>query len=621
MLRTLRNQTQSIFFKAFLVLLIIGFAAWGVGDLSGNSNQNSVLSVGKQKITSEEIINELNKVRYRMPQRPSINEAIKNGVLNDVINKFEQEILINAEAKELNLYVPLNIQTMAIRNEQAFKDPLGNFSQVRFLKSLNNAGLNEKKYLDMINIEAYFKQLSMPISLNKTYNTKIVKKLIEWQNEVREIDYFFLDKIKENKIKVPDANDLQVFYNEYKDLYKIPVTKNFKYIEIQPSDFKKKITINDKKIKEIYESEITKYTFNEERSLYQVISQDINKANAFMKKLKENNDFVKLAKDHFSLNKEDIDIGFVKKSELPKESKKQIFDGRTKEVIGPIKTKFGYAIYQLNTINPKKTTSYKDVYAEIKRELLNELSLELLYKDISSIEELIDQGDDLEQIIKSELLNGKFKVKNLDNLAQKGILYLSNGIIKNINNSKLITDKIWNITSNQISDVIELPKDTFMFVQLIKENKEYTPDLKGVRKDIYKKWVEREQLIQTELNLKKIVKEDKVKFNKLLNIERNQINLTNKIKGKLIINQIFKMKKNKINFIKIKNGVLAIKIINSKTKNYKLNEDTINQLNASLSDSFFNDYSNNFIQILGNKHKIKRDYKSLENFISNLDLN
>ena len=621
MLRTLRNQTQSIFFKAFLVLLIIGFAAWGVGDLSGNSNQNSVLSVGKQKITSEEIINELNKVRYRMPQRPSINEAIKNGVLNDVINKFEQEILINAEAKKLNLYVPLNIQTMAIRNEQAFKDPLGNFSQVRFLKSLNNAGLNEKKYLDMINIEAYFKQLSMPISLNKTYNTKIVKKLIEWQNEVREIDYFFLDKIKENKIKVPDANDLQVFYNEYKDLYKIPVTKNFKYIEIQPSDFKKKITINDKKIKEIYESEITKYTFNEERSLYQVISQDINKANAFMKKLKENNDFVKLAKDHFSLNKEDIDIGFVKKSELPKESKKQIFDGKTKEVIGPIKTKFGYAIYQLNTINPKKTTSYKDVYAEIKRELLNELSLELLYKDISSIEELIDQGDDLEQIIKSELLNGKFKVKNLDNLAQKGILYLSNGIIKNINNSKLITDKIWNITSNQISDVIELPKDTFMFVQLIKENKEYTPDLKGVRKDIYKKWVEREQLIQTELNLKKIVKEDKVKFNKLLNIERNQINLTNKIKGKLIINQIFKMKKNKINFIKIKNGVLAIKIINSKTKNYKLNEDTINQLNASLSDSFFNDYSNNFIQILGNKHKIKRDYKSLENFISNLDLN
>ena len=35
MLRALRNQTKSIFFKCFLVLLICGFALWGVGDLTG----------------------------------------------------------------------------------------------------------------------------------------------------------------------------------------------------------------------------------------------------------------------------------------------------------------------------------------------------------------------------------------------------------------------------------------------------------------------------------------------------------------------------------------------------------------------------------------------------------
>ena len=621
MLRTLRNQTQSIFFKAFLVLLIIGFAAWGVGDLSGNSNQKSVLSVGNKKITSEEIINELNKVRYGMPQRPSINEAIKNGVLNDIINKYEQEILINAEAKKLNLYVPLNIQTMAISSEKAFKDPLGKFSQVRFLKSLNNAGLNEEKYLDMINTEAYFKQLSMPISLNKTYNTKIVKKLIEWQNEVREIDYFFLDKIKENKIKVPDEVNLQSFYNKYKDLYNIPVTKNFKYIEIKPSDLNKKIIINDKKIKETYESEISKYTTQEERSLYQIITQDINKANAFTKKLKVNNDFVKLAKDQFSLSKKDINIGFVKKYELPKETIKQIFDGKTKDVIGPIKTKFGYTIYQINSIKPKKIISYKDSYAQIKIQLLNELSLELLYKNIGSIEQLIDQGNNLDEIANSELLDSQFKVTNIEKLSQKGILYLSNGTVENINNGKVIADTIWKIPSNQISDVIELPKDTFMFVQLIKENKEYTPVFKEIRTDIYKKWVKKEQLIQTELILKKIIKENKVKFKNLLNVARNQISLTDEIKDKLIINQIFKMKKNKINFIKTENGVIAIKFIKSKTKNYELKEDTINQLNASFSESFFNDYSNNFIKILGSEHKIKRDYNILENFISNLDLN
>ena len=48
MLRALRNQTQSIFFKIFLVLLVCGFALWGVGDLTGGSNSKTILETNKQ---------------------------------------------------------------------------------------------------------------------------------------------------------------------------------------------------------------------------------------------------------------------------------------------------------------------------------------------------------------------------------------------------------------------------------------------------------------------------------------------------------------------------------------------------------------------------------------------
>ena len=78
MLRSLRNQTQSIFFKCFLVLLICGFALWGVGDLTGGSRGNSVLSVENQNISIEEALNEINRARYMLPDRPSLEEAIKN---------------------------------------------------------------------------------------------------------------------------------------------------------------------------------------------------------------------------------------------------------------------------------------------------------------------------------------------------------------------------------------------------------------------------------------------------------------------------------------------------------------------------------------------------------------
>ena len=178
MLRTLRNQTQSIFFKVFLFLLIIGFALWGVGDLTGGLNQKPILSTSNKEVTSEEILNELNRLRFTLPQRPSLQEAINNGMLKTVLDKYEQEILINAEANALNLYVPLKITTTTIGNEKAFKDPLGKFSQTRFLKSLNSAGLSESTYIDSIHTEANYKQLSMPFSNNSLYSNKLIKKLI-----------------------------------------------------------------------------------------------------------------------------------------------------------------------------------------------------------------------------------------------------------------------------------------------------------------------------------------------------------------------------------------------------------------------------------------------------------
>ena len=129
MLRALRNQTKSIFFKCFLVLLICGFALWGVGDLSGGSKSKSVLSVKNQNVSIEEALNEINRARYMLPDRPSLEEAIKNGIHKSVLNNLEQEMLINEEANFLGLNVPLSEQMKLIKKEKAFKDPLGEFSQ------------------------------------------------------------------------------------------------------------------------------------------------------------------------------------------------------------------------------------------------------------------------------------------------------------------------------------------------------------------------------------------------------------------------------------------------------------------------------------------------------------
>ena len=621
MLRSLRNQTQSIFFKAFLFLLIIGFALWGVGDLTGGLNQKPILSVDSKEVTSEEIINELNRLRYTLPQRPSLQEAINNGMLKTVLDKYEQEILINAEASVLNLSVPLKITTTTIGNEKAFKDPLGKFSQTRFLKSLNSAGLSESKYIDSIHTEANYKQLSMPFSNNSLYSNKLIKKLINWQNETRDIDYVFFKNINKESIKQPQKSILREYYNNNKKLYEIPITRDVKYIEINPSIFNNQVKINDKDVKEIYESDKSKYITEEKRKFYQVITQDINKANSFIKNIKTGLDFVTIAKDNFNLTLNDIDIGFVKKSELPSIVVKSLFQAKVKDLIGPIKTKFGYSTYKVISIQPEKIVTYKDAYAGIKEELLKELTLDFLYKKIDVIEDLIAEGNNLNEIIKSKSIGSTLSIDRINNVSKNGIIYSYNGENQFANKNKVFLDGIWKTPLNQISDIIELPDDKYVLIEPIKENKKETPIFEKINKNIYNDWLKKEIFIQSEIKLKELIKNKRVTFKSLTAIKRNQKGLTKKIKDHLIINKIFEIKEKNLSFFNIKNGIIAIKNVNSKTADYKVNKETIKDINFSLSKSFFNDYSRYYIQILANKHKLKRNYKDLENFIGNIKSN
>ena len=57
MLRALRNKSQSFLFKIFLVLIVIGFAAWGVGDLTGNKIP-PIFKSNDFEISYEQIIND-----------------------------------------------------------------------------------------------------------------------------------------------------------------------------------------------------------------------------------------------------------------------------------------------------------------------------------------------------------------------------------------------------------------------------------------------------------------------------------------------------------------------------------------------------------------------------------
>jgi hypothetical protein len=87
-----------------------------------------------------------------------------------------------------------------------------------------------------------------------------------------------------------------------------------------------------------------------------------------------------------------------------------------------------------------------------------------------------------------------------------------------------------------------------------------------------------------------------------------------------LIFNIFEIDNKDINFLNTVDGVIAVKVKNSKVDNYQKNIEINNNLNLSLSKSFFNDYSNYFIENLATKHKLVKNYIDLENFLLNTEV-
>ncbi len=616
MLRALRNQTKSIFFKCFLVLLICGFALWGVGDLTGGVGEKKVLTIDNDYVTVEKVINELNRIRYSLPDRPSLQEAIKKGMHKSVLQKFEQEMLLNSEAKSLKLSVPMTVKTKAISQENAFKDPLGKFSQNKFLQSLKNAGLSEANYLEMINSEANLKQITMPYSLNEYYDDKIIKKLMDWQNQIRTINYEIYEMINKNEISKPADSILKTFYNNNKENYKIPITRNIKFLEIDPSIFEDQVVINQKQVNEKYEIEKSNYFIPEKRELLQITTQDQTKAKKFMNSIDKGNAFDDLAKEYFDLSENDTNIGYLEKSDLPSDSADKIFKGKLNQVLGPIKTKFGLTIYKIINIAEEKQVNYEDSIKDVKEKLLKELSLDILFEKLDEVEDLIAEGNNLDEISKSELFNKNVTVKNIKMISKNGFIYSYSTAKKFFSKNKVFLENVWSTNVNELSEIFNSNEDTYNLIEVTNENAEELPLFVKIRTNVYNDWLNKELILKSKEKAKESVL-TKNNLSSKMNIERTSKSI-DKINDTFLINKIFDIENKKVNYLQSQNYIFAVKVLNTTTKKYDLNKEIYNNFNKTLSSSFFNDFLNFYLQNLGVKHKLKRDFSLInELFINN----
>ena len=170
-----------------------------------------------------------------------------------------------------------------------------------------------------------------------------------------------------------------------------------------------------------------------------------------------------------------------------------------------------------------------------------------------------------------------------------------------------------------MSEIFNSIEDTYNLIEVVSENLEELPRFEKIKGNIYNQWLSKEVVLKSKEKAKKAVftKNNNLSLN--VNIERSSKSI-DKINDVFLINRIFDIENKDINYLRSQNYIFAVKVLNSKTKKYILNKETQINLHTTLTRSFFNDFSNFYIQNLAVKHKLKRNITEIDKFLGNQEI-
>ena len=133
MLGSIRKFSSSIFAKVFLFIVAIPFIFWGMGDVFRSGNQNTIVKIGKEKISTKDFVEYLDN--YTAP-----NEELNESLLESKLYNFIGEQLLEKEIENLKIILSKSSLSKIIKNEKSFQKD-GSFSRTEYEKFLITNGL------------------------------------------------------------------------------------------------------------------------------------------------------------------------------------------------------------------------------------------------------------------------------------------------------------------------------------------------------------------------------------------------------------------------------------------------------------------------------------------------
>jgi peptidyl-prolyl cis-trans isomerase D len=373
MLNSLRKQAGSWVVKALLMLLVVSFAVWGIGDVFYGGGQNpAVATVGESEISASELADAFNRSLRNLQQRVGTQidrqQAIQLGVMQQALQDLIARRLVDLRARDMGLTV-----TDATLRELVTADPTfqtaGRFDRGRFEQLLMVNGLDEQGYLASLRQDVMRGTLTEGVAGAAVVPQALVDAVYRYRNEQRRGRYAVVETNSIAEVPEPTEEDLQAYHEAHQDRFTAPQYRALTFITLEPADLIDEVAVSEDQIAAAYQERIESYRTPERRTVEQLLAIDRETIEAAARRLQEGAGFAEVAEAMADQGVSFDELGSVTRDDLPGDLAAAVFEQPEGEVGAPVESPFGWHLFRVSAIEPEVVTPLAEVHDALAEEL------------------------------------------------------------------------------------------------------------------------------------------------------------------------------------------------------------------------------------------------------------
>lgn len=489
MLQAFRTHKRWMMFIA-MIFIIPSFVVTGIYSYNRMSDdENDIATVGDTSITMMDFDNAkrmaLDNLRRQMGNSFKANmldtQEARVMILNNLIAERALMLEMTGDYVSVGEADAINM----IKQAPAFQRN-GQFSTEVYKQFLNSMGKSDEQFVQELRRDLSREMLINSVAGTSLGSTAMAQRIHDLLTETRTVrTYTIIPSRYMDKVSVSDE-EAQKYYADNQALFAVPESVDIEYVVLSPEIYTD-IKASEDDIKTFYEQNPQRFATPEQRSASHILIATAGVEEAAAKKEADEvlaqvkadpKQFEKLAKEHSDdpgSAQNGGKLGFFGRGMMVPEFEQAVFNGKKGDIVGPVKTAFGYHIIRIDDVRAQQIKPLDEVRDEIQSLYVQQKAMELFAEDAETFSNMVyEQSESLDPVIE------RFKLKKQ---TAQGITrdyedqLINQGVVEALYSFDVLSDK-------RNSNAIEVAPNTLISARVVEHHPRSTKAFADVKGDI-----------------------------------------------------------------------------------------------------------------------------------------